>query len=36
MQHKPVRNILSYETIVHQPVTVSSNIHMQPNTCSYK
>ena len=26
--------ILSYVTIIHQPVIVSSNMHMQPNTCT--
>ena len=26
--------ILSYVTIIHQPVTVGSSMHMQPSTCT--
>ena len=34
MQLKPVRNTELYATIIHQPVTFSSSMHMQPNTCT--
>ena len=34
MQLKPVRNTVNYVTIIHQPVTCSSSMHMQPNTCT--
>ena len=34
MQLKPVKNTELYVTIIHQPVTVTSNMHVQPNRCT--
>ena len=34
MQLEPQLGILRYAAMIHQPITVSSNMHMQPNTCT--